>query len=256
MTHLSDDVGVVVELIGHVRISPNHLSNRKRAWEAGLARHGDRFGALGVRVLGPDRPSTVVEGWVDGALRSSIGRGGGQFAHFTDVGPTKVPAFASHNRAAVEAVGGWDVAFSTSQDSELAMRLRRHGYVMERDPSVNVRMSRRTTLRSHWRMAVRYGYWRGRLLRSYPSRLDPREFAPLFGALLCAVLLMTVPMYVAVPVGAYALVVLGAGLFSCLSTQRLSHAFGVPLCVVMLHTGFTVGLLRSLVAGPPKKRDR
>ena len=110
MAHLSDDVGVVVELIGHVRISPDHLSNRRRAWEAGFARHGDRFGALGVRVLGPDRPSTVVEGWVDGALRSSLGRGGGQFAHFTEVGPTKVPAFASHSREAVEAVGGWDVA--------------------------------------------------------------------------------------------------------------------------------------------------
>lgn len=256
MTHLSDDVGVVVELIGHVRISPNHLSNRKRAWEAGLARHGDRFGALGVRVLGPDRPSTVVEGWVDGALRSSLGRGGGQFAHFTEVGPTKVPAFASHSREAVEAVGGWDVAFATSQDSELAMRLRSRGYVMERDPSVEVRMSRRTSLRSHWRMAVRYGYWRGRLLRSYPSRLDPREFAPLFGAMLCMVLLMTAPMYVAIPVGAYALVLLMAGLFSSLSRGRLSHAFGVPVCLVMLHTGFTVGLLRSLVAGPPRKRDR
>ena len=256
MAHMSDDVGVVVELIGHVRISPNHLSNRKQAWQAGLARHGDDLGALGVRVLGPDRPSTVVESWVDGALRSSLGRGGGQFAHFTEVGPTKVPAFASHSRAAVEAVGGWDVAFATSQDSELAMRLRSHGYVMERDPSVEVRMSRRTNLRSHWRMAVRYGYWRGRLLRSYPSRLDPREFAPLFGAMLCMMLLMMAPMYVAIPVGAYALVLLMAGLFSSLSRGRLSHAFGVPVCLVMLHTGFTAGLLRSLVAGPPRKRDR
>ena len=148
------------------------------------------------------------------------------------------------------------MAFATSQDSELAMRLLSHGYVMERDPSVVVRMSRRTTLRSHWRMAVRYGYWRGRLLRSYPSRLDPREFAPLFGAMLCIVLLMTAPMYVAAPVGAYALVLLGAGLLSSLNGGRLSHAFGVPLCLVTLHTGFTVGLLRSLVAGPPRKRDR
>ena len=74
--------------------------------------------------------------------------------------------------------------------------------------------------------------------------------------MLCMVLLMTAPMYVAIPVGAYALVLLMAGLFSSLSRGRLSHAFGVPVCLVMLHTGFTVGLLRSLVAGPPRKRDR
>ncbi len=256
MAHLGDDVGVLVELIGHVRISADHLSNRNRAWQAGLQRHGASLGAMGVRVLGPNRPSTVVEGWVDGALRSSIGRGGGQFANFTQVGSTKVPAFATHSRAAVETVGGWDASFATSQDSELAMRLRGGGYTVERDPAVKVRMNRRTNLQSHWRMAIRYGYWRGRLLRRYPSRADPREFAPLFGLLICTVLLMTSPSFVVAPMGAYAAVLLGAGIFSAVKEDRFSHALGVPVCLVLLHTGFSVGLCRSLVAGPPRKRDR
>ena len=256
MAHLADDVDLLVEVIGHVRLPPDHLSTRMTAWEAGLERHGASLAAMGVRVLGPERPSTAVEGWVDGALRSSLGRGGGQFAKFSAPGPTRVPAFATHRRSAIEAVGGWDATYATSQDSDLSMRLLREGYVLERDPSVVLRMNRRTTLHSHWRMSVRYGYWRGRLLRSYPSRADPREFAPLFGALVCAVLLMTAPSWSVVPVGAYAVVLLGAGFFSLLHTRRLTHLMAVPFCLVMLHTGFTLGLLRSLVAGPPKKRDR
>lgn len=256
MKYLSDDVGLLVELIGHLRIPSDHLSSRRQAWSDAEGRHDERLVALGVRVLGPERPATMVEGWVDGALRSRFGRGGGQFAAFSKAGPTKVPAFATHLRSAVEAVGGWDASYATSQDSDLSMRLLAHGGVIERDPSVTVRMHRRASLRGHWRMAVRYGYWRGRLLRSHPSRADPREFAPLFGAVLCCLLMATAPWWLPVPVGAYLVVLLGAGLASTFTAGKLSHVFGVPFCLVMLHSGFSLGLLRSLVLGPPKKRDR
>ena len=256
MHHLADDVELLIELIGHVRISSDHLSTRRKAWASGLQRHGDRLVAMGVRVLGPERSRTTVEGWVDGALRSRFGRGGGQFAEFATPGLTKVPAFATHRRQAIEDVGGWNPEFATSQDSDLSMRLLVDDAVIERDPAMTVRMHRRETLRGHWRMAVRYGYWRGRLLRSHPGRADPREFAPLFGALLCAVLFATVPSMVVVPVGAYIAVLLGAGLASTFVVRRATQVFGVPLCLIMLHSGFSLGLLRSLMFGPPKKRDR
>lgn len=256
MKHLSDDVELLVELIGHVRIEAEHLSSRRRAWASGVDRHAEALVAMGVRVLGPSTPSSAVEGWVDGALRSRIGRGGGQFASFSETGRTKVPAFATHRRTSVEAVGGWDTDFVTSQDSDLSMRLLDAGGVIERDPTVTVQMHRRTSLVGHWRMAVRYGYWRGRLLRAHPGRADPREFAPLFGAILCGVLALTAPAYVAYPVLAYLAVLLAAGLGSMVQSGRITGLVGVPICLVMLHTGFTLGMFRSLFLGPPRKRDR
>jgi glycosyltransferase involved in cell wall biosynthesis len=256
MQHLSDDVELLVELIGHVRIEADHLSSRRRAWASGLDRHAEALVAMGVRVLGPATPATAVEGWVDGALRSRFGRGGGQFASFSEPGRTKVPAFATHRRTSVEAAGGWNAEFVTSQDSDLSMRLLDMGGVIERDPSVTVRMHRRTSLVGHWRMAVRYGYWRGRLLRAHPGRADPREFAPMFGAILCGVLALTASEYVAYPVLAYLAVLFAAGLGSAAHSRRITGLLGVPLCLLMLHTGFTLGLLRSLFLGPPRKRDR
>jgi len=197
-----------------------------------------------------------VEGWVDAALRSPFGRGGGQFAAFHEAGPTKVPAFAMHRRSAVKDVGGWDPSWPTSQDSDLSMRLLEAGGVLLRDPRPTVRMDRRLTLKHHWRMCVRYGYWRGRLLRRHPSRLDPREFLPLFGALLTSMLWFSLPSVAWVPVSAYVVVIGGEGVRSVVRDRALSHAFGVPLALLLLHAGFTAGLLQSTFGRPPRARDR
>jgi hypothetical protein len=78
----------------------------------------------------------------------------------------------------------------------------------------------------------------------------------MFGAVLCGVLALTVPDGVAYPIIAYLAVLLAAGLGSVVHSRRISSVLGVPLCLVMLHTGFTLGLLRSLFLGPPRKRDR
>ena len=253
---LPDDVELLVELIGHVRVDEDHLERRVLAWEGAEAEHGPSLAAMGVRVLGPLEHTGRVEGWVDAALRSPFGRGGGQFAAFHEAGPTKVPAFAMHRRSAVKDVGGWDPSWPTSQDSDLSMRLLEAGGVLLRDPRPIVRMDRRPTLKHHWRMCVRYGYWRGRLLRRHPSRLDPREFLPLFGALLTSMLWFSWPSVAWVPVSAYVVVIGGEGVRSIVRDRALSHAFGVPLALLLLHAGFTAGLLQSTFGRPPRARDR
>ena len=253
---LPDDVELLVELIGHVRVDEDHLEHRVLAWEEAEAEHGPSLAAMGVRVLGPSERTGRVEGWVDAALRSPLGRGSGQFAAFTEAGPTKVPAFAMHRRSAVKDVGGWDPSWPTSQDSDLSMRLLDAGGVLLRDPRPVVRMNRRPTLKHHWRMCVRYGYWRGRLLRRHPSRLDPREFLPLFGALLTCMLWFSMPSVVWVPASVYVVFIGGEGVRSVVRDRAPSHAFGVPVALLLLHAGFSAGLLRSPFGRPPKARDR
>jgi len=256
MDLLPDDVEWLVELIGHVRVDVDHLERRVEAWEEAEASHGPSLAAMGVRVLGPSERTGRVEGWVDAALRSPLGRGGGQFAAFHEAGPTKVPAFAMHRRSAVKDVGGWDASWPTSQDSDLSMRLLEAGGILLRDPRPTVRMNRRPTLKHHWRMCVRYGYWRGRLLRRHPSRLDPREFLPLFGALLTCGLWFSWPSVSCVPAIAYVVAIGGEGVRSIVRDRAPSHLVGVPVALLLLHAGFTAGLLRSTFGRPPKARDR
>lgn len=253
---LPPDVDLLVELIGHVRIPHDHLRLRLTSWQKAVESHGEGLAAVGVRVNGPDRVASATERWIDGALRSALGSGGGQFARFDRLESTKVPAFATHRRTAVASIGGWDVRWSTSQDSDLSMRLLKAGFVLLRDPSLTVNMARRSTLTSHWRMSVRYGYWRGRLLRHHPSRADPREFAPLFGALLSLLLYLTAPATALWPIIAYAASIGTVGAIASISSRRVGGLFGVPLALCMLHTGFTIGLLRSLIGWAPTSKDR
>ena len=65
-----------------------------------------------------------------------------------------------HRRTSIEAVGGWDEAYITSQDSDLSMRLLKAGHVLYRDPAPEVRMHKRNTLSQWWKMGHRYGAYR------------------------------------------------------------------------------------------------
>jgi succinoglycan biosynthesis protein ExoA len=253
---LPDDIVWLVELIGHVRVDADHLERRLEAWWSAEAEHGPALAAVGVRVHGPTEFRSRAQGWINAALQSPLGRGGGQFSAFEHVGLTKVPAFAMHRRRAVTEVGGWDPAWPTSQDSDLSMRLLKAGHVLVRDPRVSVRMDRRTGLRLHWRMSVRYGYWRGRLLRKHPSRFDIRESLPLVGLLLTGLLWLAMPAYVVLPAAAYVVVLTLAALWSMVRSRDSSHIFGLPLALSILHAGFTIGLLWSLFGRPPKGPDR
>ena len=110
-----------------------------------------------------------VETWIESALHSPFGQSGGQFSDFATVGPTQVPAFVMHRRDVIEAVGGWDEAYLTSQDSELSMRLLQSGYSLYRSPNSEVTMRKRTSLGKWWKMSHRYGFWRTKVLKKYPQ---------------------------------------------------------------------------------------
>ena len=120
--------------------------------------------------------------WIDGALASPIGRSGGQFSQFSGREPTKVPAFVMHSRTSLNAVGGWDESFITSQDSELSMRL------LKSDTCFTGMAPPRFTCTSAQPLQLvenghRYGFWRTKVLLKHLAGTW-QEFLPLVGLLL------------------------------------------------------------------------
>ena len=256
MHHLPDSVEFTIEMIGHAEVEPNHLEHRLEAWKACEDAAGERLAAVGVQVVAFGPTSTLAEDWIEGALASPLGRSGGQFSRFSTMSPTDVPAFVMHRRRAVEAVNGWDPAFITSQDSDLSMRLLKAGYVLFRHPLPSVKMHKRTTLTQWWKMGHRYGFWRTKVLLKHPSRAKWQEFLPLLGAVLTmALFLFNAPNWM-LPPTVYGLALVLAGLFSVLSGRGPSSLVGVPLCLLMLHTSFSLGLLDGLVRKGRLSRDR
>ena len=92
------------------------------------------------------------------------------------------------------------------------------------------------------------------MLLKHPKRIVLRELMPLFGLILTSMLLAINPLYAAVPLGAYACVLVVSGLLNI--RKGISHVSGVPFALLILHVGFTFGLVDGLVRKGRASRDR
>ena len=256
LTHLPESVELIIELIGHATVEATHIQQRLDAWNASEKKEGAALAGVGCRVVQRQGHIQGVEQWIEGCISSPLGHSDGQFSQFTGNGPTRIPAFVMHRRTSVESVNGWDERFITSQDSELSMRLLDAGYSLYRDAEPTVSMVKRTSLKQWWRMGHRYGFWRTKVLLKHPKRASAVEFLPLFGLVLLAGLFFSEQVLWWLPIPLYSAVIMFEGIRHAIRTGSLTSVLGVPLCLVMLHTSFTIGLADGLVrkGRPPKDR--
>lgn len=250
---LPESVTHVLEFNGHIEIETNHLLRMKETWNR-LNNQHPQLAGLGCRVIGFDASQSTIESIIDATLRNPLGGSSGQFASFREEGSTNVPAFALHLRSALDAVGGWDESFLTSQDSDLSMRLVKSGYQLFRTPDVVVRMRRRTSFKSWFLMSHRYGFWRTKVLLKHPRRLVLRELFPLIGIVATSILLFVHPTWALLPIAMYGAVLLLSGLAN--AKKGIAHFLGVPFSLLLLHTGFTLGLVDGLFRKGRASRDR
>ena len=248
LEHLDDDITHCLEIIGHSWIDNDHVEKRVNDLIELESTLGIKVGAIGCLTESADSDDHVSS-WIEGALRSPIGSGGGQFQRFEGRHQTKVPAFCLHNVEALKSVGGWDERFITSQDSDLSMRLISAGWQLWRSDVSCVYMHKRSSLKNWWKMCHRYGFWRTKVVLKHPKRMDARELLPLFGL----VLIFVLPEWWYAPV-AYLLALVISGVVY--SKSRLSSVIGIPICLVMLHTAFTIGMFDGLIRSGKAPTDR
>jgi len=253
---LPDSIQYLVEMIGHATVEPEHLETRLKEWSRIDTATPAPLGAVGVRVKPRVGKHGMTESWIERTLCSPLGSGSGQFETFIKSSPTNTPAFAMHSRLALEQVGGWDASYITSQDSDLSMRLLDAGFVIHRTPATSVHMVKRSGLRKWWKMGHRYGFWRMKVLRKYPKRVSLREFLPWFGLLATLTLCFLQSEYALVLPGCYLGVMVIEGLRSSIVSKRISMLFGVPLCLFLLHSSFSIGLLDGLFRKGRAPSDR
>ena len=256
MSLLPKSVEFTVELIGHCTVEPSHLQVRMDEWTRLSKLFPKPLAALGVLVMSREGVHGTYESWIEGALSSPFGSGNGQFESFTESSETKVPAFAMHSRSALTRVNGWDPEFITSQDSDLSMRLLEHGYAVARTAKTYVRMAKRSQLANWWKMGHRYGFWRMKTVRKHPTRASIREFLPWFGLVMTICLMLWNPNVGIVLPSLYLFVLLAEGLRSSIKTKRITAILGVPLCLLMLHTSFSIGLLDGIFRKGRAPNDR
>ncbi|MBT4066318.1 MAG: glycosyltransferase [Euryarchaeota archaeon] len=240
LQHISEDITHCLEIIGHSWIDPDHVEIRIKELLQVEKRIGMKIGAIGCRTKAGDSKGAISQ-WVEGALSSPIGSGGGQFKPFKGCEKTKVPAFCLHRVEALRDVEGWDERFITSQDSDLSMRMISAGWQLWRSDSSCVYMHKRSTLTSWWKMSHRYGFWRTKVILKHPKRFDIRELLPLIGLVL--IFLLETWWWAPAVYGAALLLM---GLIYRPKDSGFSAVLGIPLCLIILHTSFTIGLFDGI----------
>ena len=248
LKHIDDDITHCLEIIGHSWIDPDHVEKRVEDLLDLEESLGEKVGAIGC-LTESSEPDSNISSWIEGALKTPIGSGGGQFKKFKGRQQTKVPAFCLHNVEALRSVDGWDERFITSQDSDLSMRLIAKGWPLWRSNVSCVYMHKRSSLKNWWKMSHRYGFWRTKVILKHPKRLDPREFLPVIGLLLIFLL----PEWWYAPV-AYVCTLAFFGILY--SRSKFSCIVGVPICLIILHTAFTIGLFDGLTRSGKAPSDR
>ena len=250
LEHINEETTHCLEIIGHSWIDPDHVEKRVKELEEIEADIGVKIGALGCRTESSGSADTISQ-WVEGALSTPIGSGGGQFQKFKSRGQTKIPAFCLHSVEALRDVEGWDERFITSQDSDLSMRLLAKGWQLWRSDVSCVYMHKRSSLSNWWKMCHRYGFWRTKVILKHPTRTDVREFLPIVGL----IMIFTLHSWWWAP-AAYGATLLMMGAIYRQKNAGISSFLGIPLCLVILHTAFTIGLFDGLVRNGRAPRDR
>ena len=251
LQHIGDEITHCLEIIGHSWVDKDHLEKRVKDLIELESTTGSRIGAIGCLTRSGGDVG-MVSNWIEGAIFLLQLVREGASSNNSRQRRTKVPAFCLHNVESLRSVGGWDERFITSQDSDLSMRLIKNGWSCGAQMFHAFTCTRGQRLGKWWKMCHRYGFWRTKVVLRHPKRLDLRETLPLFGLALIFIL----PQWWIAPL-AYGIVILLVGAnHSSLPRKVLTPIYGVPICLIILHTAFTLGLFDGLVRSGRPPSDR
>ncbi|HIO94802.1 MAG TPA: glycosyltransferase [Candidatus Poseidoniales archaeon] len=245
LQHLDGAADFIFEMNAHAHVPYDHIESRIADMLDIEAKEGNKIAGVGTLVRSDEQNIGMFGRWVEATLVSPLGNSGGQFAQFRGREKHHIPAFVIHRREALESVGGWDERYHTTQDSDLSMRLLKKNWQLWRSDISHINMRKRRSMASFIKMSWRYGAWRMESLKRHPERGSVREILPALGIVLTLLLVIFAADYWYYPVLAYALVLTLDAVRGAVSQRQPTLLLGLPICLMILHVFFTLGMLSS-----------
>jgi glycosyltransferase involved in cell wall biosynthesis len=160
----------------------------------------------------------------------------------------------AYRREVYDAVGGYDKRLLRTEDNDMSYRIRKAGFSIVFDPSINSRQFVRSSLRRMLKQKEANGYWIGRMAYIQPGAISAFHLVPLvfvlalLAAFLCGLLESWWPL--AVLAGAYVLANLGMTARALVqSSERGIAMAALPFVFLAIHVSYGIGTLRGLIGG-------
>lgn len=173
------------------------------------------------------------------AMSSRWGAGDARYRVGGDPGPAETVYLGVYRRDALERVGGFDEAFTRTQDYELNHRLIQSGGLVWFDPRLRVEYRPRSSLGALARQYFDYGRAKRQFARKHAGALRWRQLAPpaLVVVLSLSLVLSAWWRWTLVAPAAYAVAVGGAGVQGDASAGRTA------LALATMHVSWGLGFL-------------
>jgi len=230
---------VIVRVDGHSQLSEGYI----RRAVATLR----RTGAVNVGGLQVPVATSPFEEAVAAATTSLLGTGGPAYRVGGGEGPVDTVYLGVFDRAALEAVGGFDERLIRNQDYELNVRLRKSGGVVWFDPELAVGYRPRGTWGALARQYFEYGRYKAVVMRLHPDSVRLRQVVPPVAVVGVAAALLLAPRWrpaLLAPAAYAAAVAAGA------AAARPAPPTLVAGALACIHTTWTAGLLTGLLLRP------
>ena len=239
----------IIRLDAHSVPAPDYVERCVAALE--------RTAAANVGGVWDIQPS--ADTWIARAIAAAaahpLGAGDARYRTGGPEGQVDTVPFGAFDREWLERIGPFNENLLTNEDYEYNLRLRQAGGVIWFDPSIRSTYFARGTLRELARQYLRYGYWKGRMLKKHPGSLRWRQALPPLFVLVLALLAVLAPfvewarILLLLQLGLYIATTAGAGLMQAAGLRDLGLALGMSLALWTMHLSWGAAFWAGLGAG-------
>lgn len=193
------------------------------------------------------------------AAAHPLGVGDARYRVGAKAGAVDTVPFGAFKRSLVEKIGAFDESLQSNEDYEFNARVRQAGGQVWLDPAIRSIYYARASFGALIRQYARYGYWKWRMLRRYPSTLRWRQFLPpafVFSLVALAVAAIWWPLaawLLGVEVVSYALLLVGVAAFKAVEMKDPGLLIGIPLAIASMHLAWGAAFLGSMIRSAFKR---
>lgn len=236
----------IVRMDAHSKPEPTYI---ERSIQALLEGKGDNVG--GVWQIEPGGPGAIARG-IAAAASHPLGVGDAFYRFATKAGEVDTVPFGAFRRSLIEELGGFDETLLTNEDYEFNTRIRQHGGKIWLDPEIRSVYFARRTLKLLAKQYWRYGFWKMKMLRRYPSTLRWRQALPPIFLLSLLLLAFLASFWPLAAIGLVLEVVLYIGILIMASVSLAKKrkdgwfVLTIPAAIITMHICWGAGFWASL----------
>ncbi|MFN2216584.1 MAG: glycosyltransferase family 2 protein [Anaerolineales bacterium] len=240
---------IIVRLDAHSNPNKDYIERCVEILEDGLA---DNVG--GIWEIRPGESTWKAES-IARAASLPIAVGDALYRHASKPGYVDTVPFGAFKREILALVGFYNEDLLTNEDYEFNTRITLNGGKIWLDPRIRSTYYARSTFSELAKQYWRYGYWKWKMLQSYPKSIRWRQaLPPLFvsSLIIFSLLSIAIKWFWLIPTSEmliYLFIIFLTGIIVSVNEKKPAFIAGIVFAILTMHFSWGTGFLWSMIKG-------